>query len=86
MEVVDSEACRRLSRTVVRSTPRSSTKAAWVCRIQCGLARRSFSGADLTTVRDNRRHASLATTSMYLRSDDIKGASQMASVFGNSTG
>jgi hypothetical protein len=39
-------------------------------------------GADLTTVRDNLRHASLATTSMYLHSDDIKRASQMASVFG----
>ena len=39
-------------------------------------------GAELTTVRDNLRHASLATTSMYLHSDDIKRARQMASVFG----
>jgi len=39
-------------------------------------------GAELTTVRDNLRHASLATTSMYLHSDDIKRALQMATVFG----
>jgi len=39
-------------------------------------------GAELTTVRDNLRHASLATTSMYLHSDDIKRARQMATVFG----
>jgi site-specific recombinase XerD len=38
-------------------------------------------GAELTTVRDNLRHASLATASMYLHSDDIKRASQMATVF-----
>ena len=38
-------------------------------------------GAELTTVRDNLRHASLATTSMYLHSDDIKRASQMATGF-----
>jgi site-specific recombinase XerD len=43
-------------------------------------------GADLTIVRDNLRHAPLATTSMYLHSDDIKRASQLASVFGNSKG
>jgi site-specific recombinase XerD len=39
-------------------------------------------GAELTTVRDNLRHASLATTSMYLHSDDIKRARQMATAFG----
>ncbi len=39
-------------------------------------------GAELTTVRDNLRHASLATTSIYLHSDDIKRARQMATVFG----
>jgi site-specific recombinase XerD len=38
-------------------------------------------GAELTTVRDNLRHSSLATTSMYLHSDDVKRARQMASVF-----
>jgi site-specific recombinase XerD len=40
-------------------------------------------GAELTAVRDNLRHSSLATTSMYLHSDDVKRARQMASVFGN---
>ena len=42
---------------------------------------RQVGGAKLATVRDNLRHASLATTSMYLHSDDIKRASQMATVF-----
>ena len=32
-----------MSRTVVKSTPRSSACVAWVCLIQCGLARRNFS-------------------------------------------
>ena len=39
------------------------------------------SGAELTTVRDNLRHSSLATTSIYLHSDDVKRARQMAAVF-----
>ena len=38
-------------------------------------------GADLTAVRDNLRHASIATTSTYLHSDDVKRARQMADVF-----
>ena len=40
-------------------------------------------GAELTTVRDNLRHASLATTSIYLHSDDSKRSRQMATVFAN---
>jgi site-specific recombinase XerD len=39
-------------------------------------------GAELTTVRDNLRHASIATTSIYLHGDDIKRARQMEDVFG----
>ena len=38
-------------------------------------------GADLTTVRDNLRHASVATTSMYLHADDLRRARQLQSVF-----
>jgi site-specific recombinase XerD len=38
-------------------------------------------GADLTTVRDNLRHASLATTSTYLHSDEIKRSRELASAF-----
>ncbi|MBW8890849.1 MAG: site-specific integrase [Burkholderiales bacterium] len=38
-------------------------------------------GADLTTVRDNLRHASIATTSVYLHSDDVKRAKQIGSAF-----
>jgi len=42
-----------------------------------GLAR----GAGLTSVRDNLRHASIATTSIYLHGDDLKRAKQMGSAF-----
>ena len=38
-------------------------------------------GAKLTTVRDNLRHASLSTTSMYLHSDDLRRARQMEGAF-----
>ena len=38
-------------------------------------------GVDLTTVRDNLRHASIATTSIYLHGDDIKRAKQMREAF-----
>jgi integrase len=39
-------------------------------------------GAELTTVRDNLRHASISTTSIYLHSDDVKRARQLNDVFG----
>lgn len=38
-------------------------------------------GAELTTVRDNLRHASIATTSMYLHGDEIQRAKQMNQAF-----
>jgi len=38
-------------------------------------------GAELTTVRDNLRHASVATTSIYLQSDEVKRARQMNQAF-----
>ena len=38
-------------------------------------------GAKLTTVRDNLRHALLATTSMYLHTDDAIRARQVADRF-----
>jgi site-specific recombinase XerD len=38
-------------------------------------------GAELTTVRDNLRHASISTTSVYLHGDEAKRAKQMASAF-----
>ena len=38
-------------------------------------------GVDLTTVRDNLRHASVATTSVYLHTDEIKRARQMGEAF-----
>jgi len=39
-------------------------------------------GADLLTVRDNLRHASIATTSVYLSSEDARRAGQMNDAFG----
>jgi site-specific recombinase XerD len=39
-------------------------------------------GAELTTVRDNLRHASLSTTSIYLHSEDTKRARQLTAAFG----
>lgn len=38
-------------------------------------------GAELTTVRDNLRHASIATTSIYLQSDEVKRARQIDEAF-----
>ncbi|MGF6441143.1 phage integrase family protein [Paraburkholderia youngii] len=38
-------------------------------------------GAELTTVRDNLRHASVSTTSIYLHSDEVKRARQMREAF-----
>ena len=39
-------------------------------------------GAELTTVRDNLRHASVSTTSIYLHVDEVKRAKQMSAAFG----
>jgi site-specific recombinase XerD len=38
-------------------------------------------GAELLSVRDNLRHASVATTSIYLRSDEVRRATQLSSAF-----
>jgi site-specific recombinase XerD len=38
-------------------------------------------GAELTTVRDNLRHSSISTTSMYLHADDARRAKQIAEAF-----
>jgi site-specific recombinase XerD len=40
-------------------------------------------GAELTTVRDNLRHASVSTTSIYLHTDQAKRARQMRDAFGS---
>jgi site-specific recombinase XerD len=40
-------------------------------------------GAELTTVRDNLRHASISTTSVYLHTDQAKRARQMGDAFGS---
>ncbi len=36
---------------------------------------------ELTTVRDNLRHASISTTSIYLHGGDVKRARQMEGAF-----
>jgi site-specific recombinase XerD len=38
-------------------------------------------GVELTTVRDNLRHASVSTTSVYLHGDDVKRAQQIRKAF-----
>ena len=38
-------------------------------------------GVELTTVRDNLRHASVATTSIYLHTDEVKRARQIGDAF-----
>jgi site-specific recombinase XerD len=38
-------------------------------------------GAELTTVRDNLRHASISTTLIYLQGDEVKRAQQIAEAF-----
>lgn len=43
-------------------------------------------GADLTTVRDNLRHASIATTSTYLHGDDAKRMRQVGQAFPSRAG
>lgn len=40
------------------------------------------SGAELAIVRDNLRHASIATTSIYLHGDDAKRVEQLNAIFG----
>lgn len=42
-------------------------------------------GAELTTVRDNLRHASVSTTSLYLHTDDRQRARQMNDAFRKAT-
>lgn len=39
-------------------------------------------GAELVVVRDNLRHASIATTSIYLHADELKRAQQLSGAFG----
>jgi len=42
-------------------------------------------GVDLTTVRDNLRHASVSTTSVYLHTDEEKRARQLGTAFASRT-
>ena len=51
--MVDTKACRKLSITVVSSAPLAKACVAWVCLIQCGLARRNFSAVFGDSIRTN---------------------------------
>jgi site-specific recombinase XerD len=42
-------------------------------------------GAELVTVRDNLRHSSISTTSIYLHGDDAKRSKQMGDAFSGKT-
>jgi integrase len=78
----------QLSPTVVSSAPRAKAWVACVCRLYRWVHKRHTHathalahGAELTTVRDNLRHASIATTSIYLQGDEIQRAGQMNQAF-----
>src|SRR4051812_32742373 len=67
--------------------PRNPSLAEKLCRASPHWMRHSHAtralenGADLTAVRDKLRHASIATTSVYLHSGDVKRARQIDSAF-----
>ena len=58
-----------LSRTF-EGRDRFAPAAAWLAK-----------GVELSAVRDNLRHASISTTSIYLHSDDVKRARQFGQAF-----
>jgi hypothetical protein len=60
---------------VVNDTPASAIHNR--TEIRTAFAR----GADLTTVRDNLRYASISTTSVYLHTDEMKRAKQIREAF-----
>ncbi len=64
--LVLAEKLRRASRHRTRDTHATHTPAR---------------GAELTTVRDHLRHATIATTSIYLQRDEAKRSRQMAHAF-----
>ena len=73
------EATQYAKLTVKASAPGLPRSPHWMRHTHAShaLAR----GAELTTVRDNLLHASVATTSIYLHSDEVKRARQMDAAF-----
>lgn len=69
------------------STQRAYRKEAERLILWAVLERRKAlsSLTELTTVRDNLRHASIQTTSIYLHGDEMKRAKQMEGAFGERT-
>ncbi len=62
-----------------RSLPRSTAAARAAFEMASIHATHLLEGgAELTTVRDNLQHVSLATTSLYLHADDARRAKQVA--------
>jgi integrase len=66
-----------LSDKLRRATPH------WMRHTHASLALQR--GAEVTTVRDNLRHSSVATTSIYLHTDDLRRARQMREAFSGTT-
>jgi site-specific recombinase XerD len=62
-----------LADKLLRATPH------WLRHTHATLA--LAAGVDLKTVRDNLRHASIATTSVYLDADDVQRARQLSNAF-----
>jgi hypothetical protein len=78
---------------LVRQNRISSQPPGWlkqVCKLtldptptsRAGCRLDDFQSPELTTVRDNLRHASVSTTSVYLHTDQAKRARQMRNAFG----
>ncbi len=88
MPVVSIEACRRFFWIKRISVPAS----AWCEAAECRLCTQRYKrhthathalakGVELSAVRDNLRHASISTTSIYLHTDDVKRARQFGQAF-----
>ena len=73
-----------VARVIEKESPATAEK---LCRASPHWMRHTHAthalvrGAELTTVRDNLRHSSVATTSIYLHSDEVKRARQIGDAF-----
>jgi len=75
--VVEINACRRLSRTVVNSAPRASAWVACVWHLctqrynrHSAASHQADAGTDIRFIQKNLRHASIETTGIYLHAED----------------
>jgi len=73
--------CRRILTRHLLLRQKPVTPARWNPKTPFIVSLGEDGGAELTAVRDNLRHASITTTSMYLHGDDIQRARQMHQAF-----